>query len=153
MKLFVYDPANPDREAVLAFACRFVRQAGKRVHLVVSEPKKSREQEEHYHALIGDIAKQQTVYGKTMNAEAWKRLLIAAFKHDTQDDPDLAPLWRAFGDVELVPALNNRPGFVMVGDQSRRFGVKLASAFIEWLYAYGAEHDVKWSEPKRMKAA
>lgn len=152
MRLFVYDPDNPNRESVLAYACQQVRNGQTKVHLVVCEPKKSREQEEHYHALIGDIAKQDTVYGKKLPAESWKRLLIDAFKHDTHADPDLAPLWRTFGDVELVPALNH-PGFVMVGDQSRKFGVKLASAFIDWLYAYGAEHHIRWSHDEHQAHA
>lgn len=147
-RLFIFDPASPMRENVLTNACEFARKAGQKVHITVSEPVKSREQEEHYHALIGDIAAQVTVYGKRLPAESWKRLLIDAFKHDTQNDPDLAPLWRTFGSMELVPALNH-PGFVVVGEQSRKFGVKLASAFIEWLMAYGAENSVRWSEPKK----
>lgn len=151
-RLFVYDPQNPRRDDVLAFACEYAKQAGKKVHITVSEPVKSREQEEHYHAQIGDIAKQCQVYGKKLSAESWKRLLIDAFKHDTKNDPDLAPLWASFGNIELVPALNN-PGFVVVGEQSRKFGVRLASAFIEWLYAYGAESGVRWSEPKNNRRA
>lgn len=146
--LFIYDPDNPRREGVLALACEFARQAGGKVHITISEPVKSREQEEHYHALIRDIAQQVTVYGKKLPAESFKRLLIDAFKYDTQNDPDLAPLWKSFGSMELVPALNH-PGFVVVGEQSRRFGVKLASAFIDWLLAYGAENGVRWSVSDR----
>lgn len=151
-RLFVYDPESDTSEMALSIACRFVRSCNSKVHIVVCDPVKSREQEEHYHALIGDIAAQCQVYGKKLSPESWKRLLIDAFKHDTKDDPDLAPQWQSFGNVELVPALNH-PGFVMVGDQSRRFGVKLASAFIEWLYAYGAENGVVWSEPKNNRRA
>lgn len=151
-RLFVYDPENPRRDDVLAFACDYARKAGRKVHIVVQEPLKSREQEEHYHALIGDIAKQVKGYGQLRSETWWKRLLIDAFKHDTKNDPDLAPLWSSFGDYELAPALNN-PGFVVVGEQSRKFGVKLASAFIEWLLAYGAENDVRWSEPKHQARA
>lgn len=151
-RLFVYDPENPRRDDVLAFVCAFVRQGDRKVHIVVQDPVKSREQEEHYHAQIGDIAKQVKFYGQLRSAEWCKRLLIDAFKHDTKNDPDLAPLWDSFGGYELAPALNN-PGFVVVGEQSRKFGVKLASAFIEWLYAYGAENGVQWSEPKRQQRA
>lgn len=103
---------------------------------------KSREQEELYHAVIGEIAKSKTLHGKRLPAESWKRLLIDAFKHDTRNDPDLSPEWAKFGTVELLPALNH-PGFVMVGEQSRKFSVKLASAFIEWLYAFQASEDVE----------
>jgi hypothetical protein len=104
-----------------------------------TEPKsiKTREQEEKYHALIGEIAVKEVLYGKKLDAESWKRLLIDAFRHETRNDPDLRDEWAKFGDVELLPALNHN-GFVMVGAQSRRFGVKLGSAFIDWLEAFKA---------------
>ena len=112
--------------------------------IVVREAKsaKSREQEEMYHAIIGEIAGQKRVYGKRLPAESWKRLLIDAFKHETRNDPDLSREWAKFGTVELLPALNH-PGFVMVGEQSRKFSVRLASAFIEWLLAFQAGEDVE----------
>jgi len=129
--------------------------AGDSLELIVKRRRdtKSREQEEKYHAMIGDIAKQVSIYdGRKLPAESWKRLLVNAFKHDTKDDPDLRDEWAKFGnDLELIPALNN-PGFVAVGEQTRRFGVKLAVAFIEWLYAFGAEKNVQWSAPKWMEA-
>ena len=61
------------------------------------EPVKSREQEDKYHALIGEIAAHPPpeavalLHGKKLSVESWKRLLIDAFKHDTATDPDLAP--------------------------------------------------------------
>lgn len=103
---------------------------------------KSREQEEKYHAIIGEIARIHTLHGKRLPAESWKRLLIDAFKHETRNDPDLSGEWAKFGTVELLPALNH-PGFVMVGEQSRRFTLKLASAFIEWLLAFQSSNDIE----------
>jgi len=105
------------------------------------EPIKSREQEEKYHALIAEIAKNppaeavKTLGGKVLGRESWKRLLIDAFKHDTYADPELRGEWDKFGSIELLPALNHA-GYVMVGDQSRRFSKKLGSAFITWLQAF-----------------
>ncbi|QNK65884.1 recombination protein NinB [Variovorax sp. PAMC26660] len=75
-----------------------------------------------------------------------------AFKHETKDDAEFRDDWAKFGSVQLLPALNHA-GFVMVGAQSRKFSVKLASAFIEWLLAFGAEHNVRWSTPKRWGVA
>jgi len=99
---------------------------------------KSREQEEKYHAQIREIAKAHTLRGKRLNAESWKRLLIDAFKHETREE--LAEEWARFGTIETLPALNH-PGFVIVGEQSRKFGVKLAGAFIEWLDAFKATEE------------
>lgn len=101
----------------------------------IAPPKKSREQEEKYHALIGEIAKSHRVHGQRLDVESWKRLLIDAFKYDTKGDPDLAGEWEKFGHMQLLPALNH-PGFVAVGEQSRKFSKKLAGAFITWLQAF-----------------
>lgn len=136
-RLFIYDPENDRREVALALAVDCVREWGGRVTITVADPAKSREQEEKYHAIIGEIANAERLYGKKLSAEAWKRLLIDAFKHETKGDPDLKGEWEKFGEIELVPALNHS-GFVMVGEQSRRFSKKLASAFIEWLLAFQA---------------
>lgn len=114
-----------------------------RMHLARKKDDKTREQEKKYHAQIGDIANQVEHYGRKWDSEDMKRLLVNAFKHDTKDE--LAELWRRMGDVRLVPALNN-DGFVALGDQTRRFPKDLASAFIEWLYAFGDEHEVRWSD-------
>lgn len=124
--------ANPAVRERAAAHCR-VAPEGYVVRFM--EPVKSREQELHYHALIGDIADTRELYGKKLPPESWKRLLIDAFRHDTITDPDLAPEWAKFGSVQLVPALNH-PGFVMVGEQSRRFSKRLANAFITWLQEF-----------------
>lgn len=119
--------------------------------VLVRPPRKSRDQEERYHAMIGDIARQFEHAGRRWDAEDMKRLLVDAFKQDTRDDPDLSPLWREMGDLRLVPAIG-RDGFVALGDQTRKFPKRLASAFIEWLFAFGAERGVEWSEPQRRAA-
>lgn len=111
--------------------------------VVIREPAKSRDQECHYHALIGDIAANPPadalvlLSGKELDEESWKRLLIDAFKHDTKDDPELAQEWQKFGSLQLLPALNHA-GFVAVGEQSRNFSRRLAREFIEWLIAFQA---------------
>lgn len=40
---------------------------------------KSREQEEKYHAMIGDISRQMLYHGEKLDQESWKRLLVEAF--------------------------------------------------------------------------
>ena len=137
---FVYDPENPRREDVLANLLACIRGWQGKCTILVRDPVKSREQEEKYHAIIGEIAASERLYGKKLPAESWKRLLIDAFKHDTKDDPDLAAEWAKFGSMELLPALNHA-GFVAVGEQSRNFSKKLASAFIEWLLAFQSGAD------------
>lgn len=112
--------------------------------VTVGPPKKSREQEKKYHAMVRDIARQWRYIDRDWTDEDMKRLLVSGFREDTKDDPVFAELWREFGDWTLAPGL--RGEFVVVGAQTKEFPKPLASAFIEWLYALGAEHSVKWSE-------
>lgn len=119
--------------------------------VLVREPRKSREQEEKYHAQINDLADQWLYLGVKWAAEDMKRIVVHAFRVDTNDDPDLGPCWRAMGEMRAVPGI--RGGLLVLGDQTRRFPKKLASAFVEWLYALGAEVGVVWSEPKERTAA
>lgn len=102
---------------------------------------KSRDQERHYHALIGLIASQYTHAGRKWDAEDMKRLLVDAFRRETKDDANLQQHWRAMGDMRLAPAIGT-DGFVMLGYQTRKFPKPLASAFIEWLLAFCVENDI-----------
>jgi hypothetical protein len=111
-------------------------------------PAKSRDQEALYHVLIGDIAEQYEHAGRKWDSDSMKRILIDQFRKDTAKDPDIAHLWASMGQFEMAPSFDGL-GVVMLGAQSRKFPMKLASVFVEWLYALGAELNIKWSEPKR----
>lgn len=107
------------------------------------EPAKAREQEEKYHAMIGDIAKKCKFMDRKWGREEWKRLLIDAFGRIKAAEGK--PL-KGWGTV--MPSLDGS-GFVQLGVQSRHFRKAEASEFVEYLYSYGAENDVVWSEPDR----
>ena len=94
----------------------------------------------HFHSLIAQIAKQ--LGGDLAEPEDAKRILISAFRIDTRDDQDLAGEWARFGDMRMGRGL--RGEVVLMGMQSRDFTIKLARAFIEWLYAMGAEYGVQF---------
>jgi hypothetical protein len=128
-----------------------VRTADEGDEVLIRKARKTRDQEEKYHAMFGDIARQVPVRGERRTADDMKRLLFSAFKIDTQDDTDLRDSWAEFGNVRMEPGL--RGEIVVFGEQTRKLPKKLASALIEWLYAFGAEHDVQWSEPKERRAA
>lgn len=113
---------------------------------------KSRPQEERYHAMISDIADQMALHGRKWDAECMKRLLVDQFRRDTIKDPDLAAAWAEFGHIELVPSIDGT-GVVMMGIQTRNFSKVLASAFIEWLLAFGAEVEIQWSNEAQRVAA
>ena len=127
-------------------ACREILAAPEGYAVTIGERQKKREQEEKYHAMIGEIASQVEHFGQKRDKETWKRLLIAAFvivlrenaKAEGKDDP--------FPEVgALIPALNGKD-FVQVGVPSRGFTIKQASQFIEYLYAFGEEYGVRFVE-------
>lgn len=109
--------------------------------MTISEPTKKRLQEERYHAMIGDVAKQTEYAGKRWGADDMKRILIDEFAEEMR----LAgtPLHH---DGRLIPSENGRR-VIQLGIQSRDFYVKEASQFIEFLFAYGAARGVIWSDP------
>lgn len=107
----------------------------------VSEPQKKRAQEEKYHAMIGEIAEQTTYAGRKWDADDMKRILVDEFAEEMR----LAgtPLHH---DTRLVPSENGRR-VIQLGIQTREFYVREAAAFIEFLYAWGSDRGVRWSEP------
>lgn len=119
---------------------------------VTLEPrKKSRDQECRYHAMIGDISKQCEFMNKKWSLETWKRLLVEAFVRAMRDDAKATGQPDPFADEEeghIVPTLDGT-GFVQLGVQTRKFKRKIASQFIEYLFAWGADNEVQWSDLSR----
>jgi len=74
-----------------------------------------------------------------------KRILVDAFWRVTKDDPQFQDLWRASGfttDARFVPSVDGS-GIVQLGAQTRKFVPALASGFIDFLYAFARERDVR----------
>lgn len=143
-RVFVLQPSpHPSRHNCAHF---ILNEAQDGDSVTVSPARKTRSQEQKYHAMFSDIAEQVPVRGLLRSEEDMKRLLFSAFKLDTKDDEDLKDEWSQFGDVRMEPGL--RGEIVLMGDQTRKLPKKLASALIEWLYWFGAEHDVVWAEAK-----
>ena len=102
---------------------------------------KKRIQEEKYHAMIDEIAKQSTYAGKSWHREDMKRILVDEF----------ADAMRVAGtpirhDGRLIPSENGRR-VIQLGIQTRDFLVDEASEFIEFLTCWGAERGVEFAEP------
>jgi len=104
--------------------------AGKELVLEIKAANKSRDQEEKYHAMIGEIAQQAQHLGSKWDAESWKRLLVDQFCKDI-----------GLKTGVVIPNLSG-DGIVQLGYQTRKFTKEQASEFVEWLYAWSAEHGV-----------
>ena len=104
--------------------------AGKHLTMEIKLANKSREQEEKYHAMIGDIARQAKHLGAKWSSEDWKRLLVDQFLRETEDKQS-----------KIVPNLDGS-GIVQLGLQTRNFTKEQANEFIEWLYSWSAENGI-----------
>ena len=124
----------------------FAQNAPDGWRVVFSEAKRKDVQSDKFHAMIGDIARHVTFAGKKYDADDWKRLLVDAFSQAMRDAG--TPLHH---DSRVIPSLDFQR-VVQLGIQTREFYVKEAAQFIEYLYAYGSENDVEWSEPMAVPA-
>jgi len=106
----------------------------KQLTLEIKDAGKSRDQEEKYHAMIGEIAKQAQHLGAKWDAESWKRLLVDQFCRDNN-----------IKTGAVIPNLSG-DGIVQLGMQTRNFTKEQASEFVEWLHAWGAEHGVTFEQ-------
>jgi hypothetical protein len=104
--------------------------AGKHLTMEIKLESKSREQEEKYHAMINDIAKQAQHLGAKWSSEDWKRLLVDQFLRETENIQG-----------KIVPNLDGS-GIVQLGLQTRKFTKDQASEFVEWLYFWAANNGI-----------
>lgn len=108
--------------------------AGHRFTLRIEPENKSRDQEEKYHSMIGEIAKQAQHLGATWDANSWKRLLVAKYCKEI-----------GLNAGRVIPDLDGT-GIVQLEFQTRKFSKDQASQFIEWLYAWATENGVELSQ-------
>ena len=104
--------------------------AGKHLTMEIKLVSKTREQEEKYHAMIGDIAKQAQHMGAKWSAEDWKRLLVDQYMRDI-----------GMYSGKVIPNLDSS-GIVQLGTQTRNFTKEQASEFVEWLYSWAANNGI-----------
>jgi hypothetical protein len=94
---------------------------------LIKQKSRTLEQNAKMWAMLVDLERQVIWYGMKLHAEEWKDILTASLKGQ-----------------KTVPGLNG--GFVVTGSRTSKMGIKEMSDVIELAYAFGAEHDVKWSE-------
>jgi len=104
--------------------------SGNNLVMEIKLSSKTREQEEKYHAMINDIAKQAQHLGAKWSADDWKRLLVDQFMRDCGDSGG-----------KVIPNLDST-GIVQLGFQTRKFTKEQASEFVEWLYSWSANNGI-----------
>lgn len=124
-----------------------LRQAPDGWRVTFQEPKRKTAQNDKYHAMIDDIARQTTYAGKRWDADDMKRILVDEFADEMRNAG--TPLHH---DGRLIPSENGRR-VIQLGIQTSEFYVKEAAAFIEFLAAWGAMRDVVWGDEARPAVA
>jgi hypothetical protein len=95
----------------------------------VDREKRTTDQNRKLWPMLHDIARQVTWYGAMHSEEVWKDLITGTFRQ-----------------CKVLPNLDGT-GFVMTGLSTSKLSKADFSALIEYIYAFGADRDVKWSEP------
>ena len=108
--------------------------AGRKLTLEIKPASKSRDQEQKYHAIIGDIAKQAQHMGAKWSAEDWKRMLVWQYCKDNQLDSG-----------KIVPSLD-MTGIVQLGMQTRKFTKEQASEFVAFLICWCDQNGIELKE-------
>jgi len=103
----------------------------KKYIVTITEETRTLEQNSKLHAMLGDIAKQVIYKGMKFNITIWKRLLTAAFLREKKRSPI------------LIPAIDGE-GIDIIYEETSKMPVGLMAEFIEYVYCYGAENNVKF---------
>lgn len=90
---------------------------------------RSLEQNSKMWAMLTDISRQVIWYGEKLSPEEWKDVITAALKRQ-----------------KVVPGIEG--GFVAIGAKTSKMSVKEMIDVIEFSYAFGAEKNVRWTEPE-----
>ncbi len=118
-----------------ATAHRLVDAAPQGAVLNVRPPTRTSDQNAKLWAMLSDLARAKPE-GRDYPTDVWKALAMAMVGHK----------------VRFEPALDGN-GVVPIGFRSSRLTKDEMSELIEAIYAYGAEHNVTWSEPEQREAA
>jgi hypothetical protein len=97
-------------------------------HVVsIKAPTRSLMQNNRLWALLTDVSRQVDWYGKKLTPENWKDVFTAALKKQ-----------------EVVPGIEG--GFVVLGTSTSKMTKTEMVDLQELISAFGAEHQVKWTE-------
>jgi hypothetical protein len=110
---------------------------GRKLTLEIKPANKSRDQEEKYHAIIGDIAKQAQHMGAKWDAETWKRLLVDKYV-------------REIGLTSKIMANLDNDGLVQLGVQTRKFTKEQASEFVAFLICWCDQNGIELNDDSKV---
>ena len=111
---------------------------GKQLTLEIKDASRSNEQNEKFHAIIGDIAKQAQHMGAKWDAEDWKRLLVDQYVKD-----------QGLNGSKIIPSLDGA-GIVQLGVQTRKFTKEQASEFVAFLICWCDQNGIELNDDSKV---
>lgn len=105
-----------------------IRSAPDGYFVTISEPTRTLDQNAKLWPMLSDVSKQVEWYGQKLTKDEWKDVFTAALRRQ-----------------KAVPGLDG--GFVVCGQSTSKMGKREFARLIELIYAFGAERNVRWSEP------
>ena len=111
--------------------------AGRKLTLEIKDAGRSNEQNEKFHAIIGDIAKQAQHMGAKWDAETWKRLLVDKYV-------------REIGLTSKIMANLDNDGLVQLGFQTRKFTKEQASEFVAFLICWCDQNGIELNDDSKI---
>lgn len=112
---------------IRARAIDAVRNADEGKVIEIKEATRSLDQNAKLWPMLQEVATQVEWYGKKLSAEDWKHVFTAAL-----------------GKQNVVPGIDG--GFVVLGQSTRTMSKARFAELIELIYAFGADHGVKFME-------
>ena len=83
-------------------------------------------------AMLTDISRQVEWYGEKLSPENWKDMITAALNRQ-----------------KVVPGIEG--GFVALGSRTSKMSIREMIDVIDFAYAFGADKDIKWTDPKELR--
>ena len=122
-------------EAIRAKAMHWLAKAPIGYRITFQEAKRSVAQSDLMWALLSDVASQKTHMGNKYDTETWKKLFMTELGHE----------------IKFIPTLSG--GNVMpLGHRSSELSKVEMSNLIEFIYAWGSHHGVRFHDEKQVAA-
>lgn len=99
---------------------------------VLKQKTRTLEQNAKFHAMCTDVSKQCKYAGTKRTVQQWKLIFISGHAVATNQQ------------AECVPGIEGE--FINLRESSADMGIKRLGSVMEYMMAWGAEHEVKWSE-------
>lgn len=124
-----------DSELQRQKAIRWIEMAPFGARVEFKAPKRTLPQNDRMWAMLTDVAQQVQWHGLSLKPDDWKLIFLDALKRE----------------IRMVPNIDGN-GFVNLGRSSSDLSKDEMTDLIELIFAFGANHSVKFNEPETRAA-